>query len=117
MLKKNIIVTTQFEGIHQYPDAPEEVSYLRVPHRHMFHVQTAIEVNDNNRELEFIMVKHRLERLLGHHTWGPCTSCEDMAEYILKALLLWYGEQRTVQVMVTEDDENGAFVTHRPDNK
>ena len=43
-VKKNIWVTFQKEGIHKYPDAPDEVDFLRYPHRHMFHFKVQIEV-------------------------------------------------------------------------
>ena len=32
----SIIVRTQFEGFHKYVHAPDEVSYLRQLHRHIF---------------------------------------------------------------------------------
>ena len=38
-----IIVKTQFEGIHCFPEAPEEVEYLAYPHRHIFGIELEIE--------------------------------------------------------------------------
>jgi len=36
-------ITTQFEGIHKYPNAPDEMAFLRFDHRHIFHVTVWIE--------------------------------------------------------------------------
>ncbi len=41
-IDRMIWVTFQREGIHQYPDAPEEVAFLRHPHRHVFHLKVWI---------------------------------------------------------------------------
>jgi len=38
-LYTEIFVTFSFEGEHCYPDAPDEVSYLRNVHRHLFNVR------------------------------------------------------------------------------
>ena len=47
-VKKSIWVTFQKEGIHKYPDAPDEVDFLRYPHRHMFHFKVQIEVYNDD---------------------------------------------------------------------
>lgn len=110
-MKKHIFVTTKFEGTHCYPDAPEEVEYLRHPHRHLFGVQLIVEVFHNERELEFIMVKHRLEEFI-KKTFKPGTSmsCETMAEEIYRFVRETYDDERTVKVQVDEDGENGAIL-------
>ena len=58
-----IFTTFQKEGIHFYPNAPEEVSFLRHPHRHMFHFRVEMEVFHDNRDVEFIMWKREMESL------------------------------------------------------
>ena len=55
-MRRFIYVTTQFEGVHRYKDAPDEVSFLRDYHRHIFKVKLAIEVMHNERDIEFIML-------------------------------------------------------------
>jgi 6-pyruvoyl-tetrahydropterin synthase len=103
-----ITVKHQFEGVHCYPDAPNEVAYLRNNHRHMFHVEVEIEVTELDRELEFIMVKNDLQkqfvRNLDHK------SCEMIATEIQSYLKSKYGSHRKVNVRVLEDGENGAWV-------
>ncbi|HOL14170.1 MAG TPA: hypothetical protein PLD61_07345 [Bacillota bacterium] len=110
-MKKLIAVRTQFEGIHCYPDAPEEVRFLRHPHRHVFHVELQIEVYHNDRELEFIIVKRNLEVYINQTLKNVSSkSCEAMAELIRNYAHERWGENRLVNVGVFEDGENGAWI-------
>ena len=56
-MKTAIWVTFQVEGIHQWKDA---TNYLRHPHRHMFHFRVELSVTHDDREVEFIKLKHEL---------------------------------------------------------
>lgn len=105
---KWIKVQTRFEGYHRWKDAPEDVEFLRNTHRHIFHVKLQIEVEKNNRELEFIRVKDWLNEMLDRVAVGE-RSCEDLCELILKSTKDKYGD-RKVKVEVSEDGENGAIV-------
>lgn len=107
-----ILVTTRFEGIHFYENAPEEVAFLRFPHRHEFHVSVGLAVTHDDRELEFILVKRSLDQYIS--TWGinfGGKSCEMMAKDIIQFLFGRYGK-RSCSVKVSEDGENGAVVEH-----
>lgn len=112
MYKRMIQVSTQKEFFHRYPGAPDEVAFLRTLHRHMLHFKVSIEVFHNDRDLEFIMVKRRLENYLD--VYLTCTeertSCEDVAIHLIKIMHEWYGV-RSVTVEVMEDGENGAIVS------
>lgn len=110
--KSFIIVRGQFEFCHRYADAPEEVAYLRNLHRHMFNYEVEIEVYHDDRELEFIMVKHEIEDFLLNRDriWPETTSCEQMAQSIGNFLRTHYGFERDLTVSVFEDNENGAKV-------
>ena len=106
-------VTTQFEGYHCWPKAPEKVAFLRNKHRHMFHVTVKIEQEHNDRDVEYIMTKWDLNNLitkmkthLVDYVNGNA-SCEMMAEYIYDNIV---SPGAHVQVEVTEDGENGAIV-------
>lgn len=109
-----VIVKTQFEGIHYYAGAPEEVAFLRTPHRHIFYVEVEMEVMHNDRELEFILVKRDLEKQFN----GNCDhkSCEMLAKEIQTYLKNKYPIcggyvfERKINVKVLEDNENGGFV-------
>src|SRR6056300_485901 len=71
--KREIWVTFTKEGVHKYPGADtdpklatggwDDVSFLGVPHRHIFHFRVWIEVFHNDRDIEFIQFKRWMERL------------------------------------------------------
>ena len=117
-----IIVRTEFEGLHSWKNAPEEVSYLKNQHRHIFHVEATISVTHNDRELEFIMVKHEINSAISDHI-AHCVevaehddthevnlgSCEMMCDVILGHLQNKYGP-RYYDIKVFEDGENGGEV-------
>lgn len=117
MNKTFIIVKTQFEGMHCYPNAPEEVAFLKNPHRHMFHVEAEIEVFHEDRELEFILVKRDLNKWLASIQLENC-SCETIAKVLQDYLKERYpvpaelnlDRTRYVNVKVFEDNENGAYL-------
>lgn len=116
MSKMLIEVKTQFEGTHRWPEAPEEVEFLRNMHRHMFHVSLHIPVEHSDRDLEFIMVKRALDEFISKqyvHSNGCAAlgrmSCEDVAWDISKWASSKY-ERGGILVSVTEDGENGCWV-------
>lgn len=104
-----IVVRTQFEGWHQYNGAPQPVAYLKNLHRHIFHVEVVIDVNHNNRELEFILVKDAINTFIKSQPFDITASCEQMATMICEYLISVYGE-RNMQCSVYEDNENGGRV-------
>ena len=71
--KRSIWVTFRKEGIHLYPAAKDDpklatgdwddVSFLGVAHRHIFHFKVRIEVFHDDRDIEFIQFKRWMERL------------------------------------------------------
>lgn len=116
MHKMRIEVKTQFEGLHCWPDAPDEVKFLSHTHRHMFHVVLRIPVNHNDRELEFVMVKRELEKFINdRYSWPDAPmalgrmSCEDVAISIATWARVKYG-RTGIEVGVFEDGENGCWV-------
>lgn len=114
-IKTSIFVTTSFEGFHCYPDAPEEVAFLRAIHRHLFHVRAELEVSHGNRELEFFLVKRALESYIYDRQLGGNLnhkSCEMIAKELLEFLLASYGLSRNMSVEVSEDGENGSIVRY-----
>lgn len=115
-----VSIQTQFEGIHCWPHAPEEVAFLRSPHRHMFEVYVNMSVTHDDREVEFIMLKHEVEKYvreseaMNMQPNGVCQlytmSCEQIANGIIDHLEMLYGSDRYINVGVFEDDENGCWV-------
>ena len=112
--KTFISVSFQKEFIHSYPGAPEEVSFLREPHRHMLHIRVDVQVFDDDRELEFIIAKRDLSSyadtldLVTHST----RSCETVARTLLSYIQSEYGIDRDVVISVSEDGENGAIIKY-----
>ena len=110
--KTLIIVRGQFEFCHRYASAPTEVAYLRNQQRHMYNYEVQLEVYHDDRELEFIMVKHDIDSYLAgrYENWTDETSCEQMAECICLYLQTKHGFERMLTVSVFEDNENGAKI-------
>ena len=111
-VKKNIWVTFQKEGIHKYPDAPDEVEFLRYPHRHIFKFKVAIEVFHGDRDIEFFIFKRWLESLYADDILQlDYKSCEMMADDLAKQIKDKYpGSQLSIDV--SEDGENGCHVEY-----
>lgn len=121
---KSIIVRTQFEALHQYKTAPDNVAFLRYPHRHLFKVEVEIFVQHGARALEFFTVKLALDDILSNHVRNSChpgenkmhdnsaieLSCEDMAEHIANnlAIRLDITLTKIKYVEVSEDGENAG---------
>jgi flagellar biosynthesis component FlhA len=119
MIKTEINVKNIIEATHQYVNAPAEVDYLRNPHRHMLHIYTTVEVFDDDRELEFIKVKHAIQDYLQSQAeWNGyaynmgTNSCEMLARELLGALQTMYGLDRDMQISIYEDDENGSTIKY-----
>jgi len=110
-----IYITTQFEAFHKYPDAPEQVSFLRNRHRHMFHVKFYIEVEHNDRDIEFFIFKKQVEILLSNSEVND-SSCEMIANYLHSKIKLAY-PGRKMKIEVNEDQENGCLMEYKNDEK
>lgn len=112
-----VFCKTSFEGIHFYKGAPNEVTYLKHTHRHTFGVQVELQVYDDDREIEFIMLKHSINRWLNQRcvdgVWPMGgMSCEMVAKALADAIANEFGiafpKSRKFSVTVDEDGENGA---------
>ena len=120
MISTNVFINTQKEFIHQYMNAPDEVSYLRYPHRHMAHIRIEIEVFDDDREIEFIMLKHRVNEFLDKlDSLNALTnnSCEMISKKLLAFVQERYSTNRDIQITVSEDGENGCVLTYRKETR
>lgn len=101
-----VILNTQFSAIHNWPSCPiEAVSFLRNPHRHIFHVTMKFPVTHDDRDIEFINkkneVNHFLNTLEGRNIGSM--SCEELCKTLGNRFSASY-------VKVMEDNENGAEV-------
>lgn len=112
MAQRMIWVSFAREGIHCYPDAPEDVAFLRHPHRHLFHFKVWVEVFHNDRDIEFIQFKRRLEALYNTGTLHlDHKSCEMIADELHDRLKQEY-PNRAITIEVSEDGENGAIIQY-----
>jgi len=120
-MKTLVIAQTQVEGYHKWDKAPKRFEYLRNLHRHIFYITLKIEVI-KSREIEFIDLKHQLERAI--ETCFPkkyhkkmmkgvlfgSNSCEMIALEILTLMQMEYPKNSIKSVSVYEDNENGAEI-------
>ena len=112
-------ITTSYIGWHKYPDAPDDVSYLRYPHRHKFNVRAEFNVPDtSDRYLEFHMVEKTVKDSIGivfvshgmlDDNGNPIDvgSCEHQAKLFGEEIHRIYPELTSVSV--DEDGECGAI--------
>lgn len=113
-MEKTISIWVTFEkhGFHRYPDAPEEVLYLRELHRHLFKFKVRISTCHNDREIEFHMFQNWLKSLYTTEQMNiDHKSCEMLAEELMEKILIKY-PGRDVEVDVSEDGECGATVRY-----
>ena len=122
--QRQIWVTFQKEGVHLYPAAKDDpalatggwddVSFLGVAHRHIFHFRVAIDVFHDDRDIEFIQFKRWLESLYNDGTIElNHRSCEMIAEELAQEIHNKY-PNRSITISVAEDNENGATMTFNP---
>jgi len=120
--ERKIWVTFRKEGIHKYPAAATDpalatgdeydVSFLGVPHRHIFHFRVWIDVFHNDRDIEFIQFKRWLENLYASDTLQlNFKSCEMIADDLYLQIADRYPD-RAVWIEVAEDGENGCLIKY-----
>jgi len=118
-MEAQVVVSLQMDGIHSWPSCPfEEVAFLRNEHRHVFHIKCWKNVRHNDRDVEIIMLKRRIQETMIEY-WGEpsknpgvrmpilkfgAMSCEMIAEKLIHTFDLSSCE-------VLEDGENGALIS------
>jgi hypothetical protein len=111
-MNRKIWVTFQRKGFHLYPDAPDDVAYLKLQHRHLFKFKVTISVTHNEREIEFHQFQNWLESLYANNVLqaNNC-SCETLATSLLQTIESKY-PGRYIAVEVSEDGECGAIISN-----
>jgi hypothetical protein len=123
---KMIWVTFRKEGIHCYPGADtdpklatgdwDDVSFLGVPHRHIFHFKVWIEIFHDDRDIEFIQFKRWLQRLYENSVLElDHKSCEMISNDLFLQIATRY-PRRNIWIDVSEDGENGSFIKYHKEN-
>ena len=115
--KSFIKIRTEFEGYHFYPNASaidSRIKFLENEHRHIFKVEVKISVNHLDRELEFFLVKWKLQDFIKSGNQNH-KSCEMIATDILNNHLIpLYGKDRYYEVTVSEDGESDGIIEYNP---
>jgi len=117
---RSIWISFRKEGVHLYPAAAsdpklktgdwDDVSFLGVPHRHIFHFRVRIEVFHNDRDIEFIQFKRWCEKLYNEDILQlNHKSCEMIADDLYAQISTRY-PNRFVEIDVSEDGENGCQI-------
>ena len=114
--KPYVIIKTRFEGFHYWKDAPDCVSFLRDPHRHMFYVKIRMGVDSLDRDVEIISFKKHINsyiktvlvETIAKEGW----SCEMIADNITRHICATYDNVYMLEVEVLEDNENGGGVIY-----
>lgn len=113
MIKSEVYCAVDIEGIHNWENCPhKEVAYLKDPHRHLFKIKCYIDVEHNDRDVEFIIMKHQISDYFKKNYWDEfrkihifgSMSCEMIAAELIEEFDLSKCE-------VSEDGENGAILT------
>ena len=102
-------VTFEVEGLHFWKQAIDAVNFLGYLHRHMFLFVVWVEQKHDDREVEYVLLKRRLEELYKSPVNFGGASCEMIASNLLKQLKGMFGD-RKLKVEVYEDGENGCLV-------
>jgi hypothetical protein len=107
-----VLVETYNEvpGLHYWPEAPDEVCFLRNKHRHIFCIRCFFEVNHTNRERELYITQGEIEQYFSdkyprneHCIDFGEMSCEMIAVDLMKGL-------GCISCEVLEDGKGGALV-------
>lgn len=123
--KSFIYVTFQKEGYHCFPEAATnpafatgneyDVSHLAHKHMHYFFFKVWVEVNHNNRDIEFIQFRRWLESLYSSKALELNNkSCEMICEDLYAQISNRYPNQE-VRIDVSEDNINGAYLEFKPE--
>lgn len=106
----SIFVRFDHVGFHRWPAAPDHRKYLRELHRHLFKVTVIVEVEHDDREIEF----HDVLDLARNSfvSMAESASCETMARAVAGTMVAHL--KRPVTVIVSEDGECGAVVEQQP---
>lgn len=87
----------------------------------MFNVEVEVEVHNDDRDVEFIMLKHQIDHWLSlqfddNGVWQMGRlSCEQVAEMVIDLVQEKLNDkERVISCYVGEDGENGAKVVYNP---
>lgn len=112
MFTTTVWCQTQFEGYHYWEGATGDVSFLKHPHRHMFHVRLEVYVSHEDRDVEFITLKKQLAGYIDEN-WVTSPAFQASCEMIAEDICSHFSNKLGYAVhscTVSEDGENGGTV-------
>lgn len=119
--KISIIIKLQVEGIHNFPKAEElypEVSFLKYPHRHTFHISCEFEVTHTERDKEFIITKHEINHYLTSKYFDINLYCLNFGGMSCESIALDLFERFEMrECLVGEDGEFESKVSTKDSTK
>lgn len=114
-LKTTIYSRLNVEGLHQWGNCPiDEVLYLKLLHRHNFEIIAYANTTHNDRDIEFIEFKHKIDKYLKDKYFDEiykCLNFGNMSCEMIATELIEYFD--LVKCEVNEDRENGAIVERK----
>lgn len=116
-MRSEVCATVRIPAFHSWPDAPDDVAYLRHQHRHLLTVRVWMPVSHGDRDIEFHQLQRAVRVLLLALLPHPAQpgelqlgnrSCEHVAQLLVSHCSELGGMPNRVEVW--EDDENGAIL-------
>lgn len=109
---RQIFCTLQVEGLHCWENCDiDEVKYLQLPHRHVFHIKAVKTVYHNDRDIEFIKLKHAITQHFKDKYFSDKFKCHDFKGMSCEMIAEEIGTIFSLDVVeVSEDNENGCIL-------
>lgn len=105
----NVVSKTSVDGMHNWPNAPEQFGYLSFPHRHIFNIEAHKRVHHDDRDVEFINLARDIKLYLIQKYYSLSAKCclfgSKSCEMLASELAT---EFDLCECSVFEDNENGA---------
>jgi len=113
---KTVKVTTKQAALHNWPNAPDFVDFLRHPHRHLFGISVEVSVEHSDRDVEFFTLLNDVQHALTYlgDTYKEHVSLLDFGskscEMLAEQLKMHLTQYHVLNVIISEDDESfGSF--------
>ncbi len=109
---RQIFCTLQVEGLHNWESCDiDEVMYLKLPHRHVFHIKAIKTVYHNDRDIEFIKLKHSIQKHFREKYFSDKIACCDFKGMSCEMIAEELGTLFSLDVVeISEDNENGCIL-------
>jgi hypothetical protein len=104
-----VIATHRVKGFHYWPNAPDEVAYLRALHRHEFMFIVGWKVGHDDRQVEYHTAQAWMKSFFVEPQNFGARSCETLCKDMFVSLEL-AGHPKPSFIECWEDEENGSRV-------